>query len=122
VLSLLEALSSRKVPHSLEVLYLLEMLYSLEMLHLLEVLYLRCFTNLRCFTLLEPIISDVIPNASGSNFIDKVKLQEQQSALQLQQTRIIEMLAANQSKSRLPQPRVSTFDGVLWSIAHFFRA
>ena len=39
VLSLLEALSSRKVPHSLEVLYLLEMLYSLEMLHLLEVLY-----------------------------------------------------------------------------------
>lgn len=45
----------------------------------------------------QPIISDVIPNVSGSNFTDKVKLQEQQSALQLQQNRIIEMLAANQS-------------------------
>lgn len=70
----------------------------------------------------QPIISEVIPNASGSNFTDKVKLQEQLSALQLQQNRIIEMLSANQSKSRLPQPRVSTFDGDAAEYRTFIRA
>lgn len=68
------------------------------------------------------LVSEVIPNASGSNFTDKVKLQEQQSALQLQQNRIIEMLSANQSKSRLPQPRVSTFDGDAAEYRTFIRA
>lgn len=71
---------------------------------------------------MQPIISEVIPNASGSNFTDKVKLQEQQSALQLQQNRIIEMLSSNQSKSRLPQPRVSTFDGDAAEYRTFIRA
>lgn len=68
---------------------------------------------------MQPIISEVIPNASGSNFTDKVKLQ---SALQLQQNRIIEMLSANQNKSRLPQPRVFTFDGDAAEYRTFIRA
>lgn len=52
-----------------------------------------------------------IPVTSGGSFDDGIKLQQQQSALQLQQTKIIEMLATNQNKSRLPQPLIPTFDG-----------
>ena len=52
-----------------------------------------------------------VPVACGTAFDSSTKLQEQQNALQLQQTRIMEMLAINQNKSKLPQPRVPTFDG-----------
>ena len=51
-----------------------------------------------------------VPFACGT-FDGGTKLQEQQNALQLRQTRIMEMLAVNQNKSKLPQPRVPTFDG-----------
>ena len=49
--------------------------------------------------------------AYGTAFDDSTKLQEQQNALQLQQKKIMKMLAINQNKSTLPQPRVPTFDG-----------
>ena len=52
-----------------------------------------------------------VPVACGTALDGSTKLQEQQNALQLQQTRIMEMLAINQNKSKLPQPRVPTFDG-----------
>ena len=52
-----------------------------------------------------------VPVARGTASHSSTKLQEQQNALQLQQTRIMEMLATNQNKSKLPQPRVPTFDG-----------
>jgi len=52
-----------------------------------------------------------VPVACGTAFDGSTKLQEQQNALQLQQTRIMEMLAINQNKSKLPQPRVPTFNG-----------
>ena len=59
---------------------------------------------------IRPIYAKV-PVACGTAFDGSAKLQEQQNALQLQQTRIMEMLAINQNKSKLPQPRVPTFDG-----------
>ncbi|KAL9986036.1 hypothetical protein ACROYT_G000097 [Oculina patagonica] len=63
-----------------------------------------------------------IPVTSGGSFDDGIKLQQQQSALQLQQTKIIEMLATNQNKSRLPQPLVPTFQGNLLEYRSFIRA
>ena len=56
-------------------------------------------------------IYDKVPDACGTAFDSSTKLQEQQNTLQLQQTRIMEMLAINQNKSKRPQPRVPTFDG-----------
>ena len=52
-----------------------------------------------------------VPIASERLIDDQSTLQREQNALQIQQHRIVEMLAANQNKSRLPQPRVPTFDG-----------
>lgn len=52
-----------------------------------------------------------VPIASERLIDDQSTLQREQNALQIQQHRIVEMLAANQNKSRLPQPRVATFDG-----------
>ena len=52
-----------------------------------------------------------VPIASERLIDDQSTLQREQNALQIQQNRIVEMLAANQNKSRLPQPRVPTFDG-----------
>ena len=52
-----------------------------------------------------------VPIASERLIDDQSTLQQEQNALQIQQNRIVEMLAANQNKSRLPQPRVPTFDG-----------
>ncbi|XP_074639484.1 uncharacterized protein LOC141897759 [Acropora palmata] len=43
--------------------------------------------------------------------LEAVTLQRQQTALQAQQNRIVELLAVNQNKTKLPQPRVSIFDG-----------
>ena len=57
-----------------------------------------------------PPVYAKVPFACGT-FGGSTKLQEQQNALQLRQTRIMEMLAVNQNKSKLPQPRVPTFDG-----------
>ena len=42
---------------------------------------------------------------------EALAFQRQQTALQVQQNRIVELLAVNQNKSRLPQPRVPMFDG-----------
>ncbi|KAK2561883.1 hypothetical protein P5673_015280 [Acropora cervicornis] len=59
---------------------------------------------------IRPIYPEV-PVAHGTAFDGSTKLQEQQNALQLQQTRIMEMLAINQNKGKLPQPRLPTFNG-----------
>lgn len=48
--------------------------------------------------------------------------QRQQAALQVQQNRIVELLAMNQNKSRLPQPRVPVFDGNPIEYRSFIRA
>ena len=57
-----------------------------------------------------PPVYAKVPFACGT-FDGSTKLQEQQNALQRRQSRIMEMLAVNQNKSKLPQPRVPTFDG-----------
>ena len=49
---------------------------------------------------IRPIYPEV-PVARGTGFDGSTKLQEQQNALQLQQTRIMEMLAINQNKGKL---------------------
>ena len=70
---------------------------------------------------IRPIYPEV-PVARGTAFDGSTKLQEQQNALQLQQTRIMEMLAINQNKGKLPQPRVPTFDGSPVEYRTFVRA
>ena len=70
---------------------------------------------------IRPIYPEV-PVARGTAFDSSTKLQEQQNALQLQQTRIMEMLAINQNKGKLPQPRVPTFDGNPVEYRTFVRA
>ena len=67
-------------------------------------------------------IDPKIPVTSGGSFDDEIELQQRQSELQLQQTKIIEMLATNQNKSRLPQPLVPTFDGNPLEYRSFIRA
>ena len=59
---------------------------------------------------IRPIYVEVSVSC-GTAFDSRTELQEQQNELKLQQTRIMEMLATNQTKSKLPQPRVPTFDG-----------
>ena len=49
-------------------------------------------------------------------------LHRQQTALQVQQNRIVELLAVNQNKSKLPQPRVPIFDGNPVDYRSFVRA
>ena len=70
---------------------------------------------------IRPIYPEV-PVARGTAFDGSTKLQEQQNALQLQQTRIMEMLAINQNKGKLSQPRVPTFDGNPVEYRTFVRA
>ena len=70
---------------------------------------------------IQPIYAEV-PVTRGTVFDGSTKLQEQQNALQLQQTRIMEMLAINQNKGKLPQPRVPTFDGNPVEYRTFVRA
>ena len=43
--------------------------------------------------------------------LEAVTLHRQQTALQAQQNRIVELLTVNQNKTKLPQPRVPIFDG-----------
>ena len=43
--------------------------------------------------------------------LEAVTLQRQQNTLQAQQNRIVKLLAVNQNKTKLPQPRVAIFDG-----------
>lgn len=45
-------------------------------------------------------INPKVPIASGSSFDDRIKLQQQQSALQLQQNKIVEMLATNSEQEQ----------------------
>ena len=59
---------------------------------------------------IRPIYAKV-PVACGTALDGSTKLKEQQNALQLQHTGIMEMLAINQNKSKLPQPQVPMFDG-----------
>ena len=63
-----------------------------------------------------PPVYAKVPFACGT-FDGSTKLQEQQNALQLRQTRIMEMLAVNQNKSKLPQPRYQRSMGIQWSTA-----
>ena len=70
---------------------------------------------------IRPIYAKV-PVTCGTAFDSSTKLQAQQIALQLQQTRIMELLAINQNKSKLPQPPVPTFDGNPVEYRTFVRA
>lgn len=54
--------------------------------------------------------------------LEAVTLQRQQTALQAQQNRIVELLAVNQNKTKLPQPRVPIFDGNPVDYRSFIRA
>ncbi|XP_068734645.1 uncharacterized protein [Montipora capricornis] len=54
--------------------------------------------------------------------LEAVTLQRQQIALQAQQNRIVELLAVNQNKTELPQPRVLIFDGNPVDYRSFIRA
>ena len=54
--------------------------------------------------------------------LEAVTLQRQQTALQAQQNRIVELLAVNQNKTKLPQPRVPVFDGNPFDYRSFIRA
>ena len=51
------------------------------------------------------------PNSRDDFQQETTVLHRQQTALQVQQNRIVELLAVNQNKSKLPQPRVPIFDG-----------
>ena len=53
---------------------------------------------------------------------ETIELQRKQNALQLQQKRIVELLALNQNRSKLPQPRVPVFDGNPIEYRTFVRA
>ena len=53
---------------------------------------------------------------------ETIGLQRQQTALQFQQNRIMELLAHNQNRSKLPQPRVPVFDGNPIEYRTFVRA
>ena len=67
----------------------------------------------------EDIVQDnIVFAANPDRFIacddyqkEALAFQRQQTALQVQQNGIVELLAVNQYKSRLPQPRVPMFDG-----------
>ena len=63
-----------------------------------------------------------VPIASERLFDDQSTLQREQNDLQIQQNRIVEMLAANQNKSRLPQPRVPIFYGNPFEYHTFVRS
>ena len=51
------------------------------------------------------------PTADQDFQRETITLQHPQTDLQHQQNRIVEMLAQNQNRSKLPQPRVPVFDG-----------
>ena len=51
------------------------------------------------------------PNSRDDFQQETMVLHRQQTALQVQQNRIVELLAVNQNKSKLPQPCVPIFDG-----------
>ena len=51
------------------------------------------------------------PTASEDLRRETIELLRQQNALQLQQNRIVELLALNQNRSKLPQLSVPVFDG-----------
>ena len=53
---------------------------------------------------------------------ETIGLQRQQTALQFQQNRIMELLAHNQNRNKLPQPRVPVFDGNPIEYRTFVRA
>ena len=53
---------------------------------------------------------------------ETIGLQRQQTALQFQQSRIMELLAHNQNRNKLPQPRVPVFDGNPIEYRTFVRA
>jgi len=60
---------------------------------------------------------------AGDNFHQEaIALQRQQTALQVQQNRIVVLLAVNQNKNKLPQPRVPICDGNLVDYRSFIRA
>ena len=67
--------------------------------------------------------SEPVVNNMPDNFHQEAKaLQRQQTALQAHQNRIVELLAVNQNKVKLPQPRVPTFDEDPVEYCTFIRA
>ena len=54
--------------------------------------------------------------------LETITLQRQQTALHVQQNRIVELLAVNQNRSKLPQPHVPVFDGDPINYRTFIRA
>ena len=61
-------------------------------------------------------------NVDDNHREEEIALQRQQTVLQIQQNRIVELLAVNQTKNKLPQPRVPTFDGNPVDYRSFIRA
>ena len=53
---------------------------------------------------------------------ETIALQRQQTDLQRQQNRIVELLAHNQNRNKLPQPRILVFDGIPMEYRSFVRA
>ena len=66
--------------------------------------------------------SEVPSSPSERAFHEILGLHQQQNALQQQQNKIVEMLAIQQQKSSLPQPRVPIFDGDPMEYGPFVRA
>ena len=62
------------------------------------------------------------PNSRDDFQQETMVLHRQQTALQVQQNRIVELLAVNPNKSKLPQPRLPIFDGNPVDYRSFFRA
>ena len=62
------------------------------------------------------------PNSRDDFQREAMVLQRQQTVLQVQQNRIVELLAVNQNKNKLPQPRVPIFDGNPVDYRSFVRA
>ena len=54
--------------------------------------------------------------------LETIALQRQRTALHVQQNRIVELLAVNQNRSKLPQPCVPVFDGDPMNYRTFIRA
>ena len=66
--------------------------------------------------------SEVPSSPSDRAFHEMLELHQQQNALQRQQNKIVEILAIQQKKSSLPQPRVPIFNGDPMEYGAFVRA
>ena len=75
-----------------------------------------------CYFILRGPHSLSAPTASEDLRRETIELRRQQNALQLQQNRIVELLALNQNRRKLPQLSVPVFDGNPIAYRTFARA